>query len=81
MKKWEYWAINSMWLSGGIRTDNPEIIYFTEEGIQNTKLDRKNKVINVSKAIALLGEQGWEMVGIVPSGNPWHSLYFKRPKE
>jgi hypothetical protein len=64
MQKWEYCAV---FLYSGV------IAYYTDQGRRED-----NTFAVVEKAIAFLGEQGWEAFAVVEEDiSAW---YFKRPK-
>ncbi len=86
--KWEYCAVVGVSKPPGYRELDPvypAIWYFTPTGY--TKRDIKgDEAQEVGKAIAALGDDGWEMVGTGDMGSPKvgyqadTALFFKRPK-
>ena len=96
MQKWEYCAvvgISSSSIATKLDTRYPGVINFTNQGgqiteIRQTFLDKNitgskdaTERKGVAKAISRLGEDGWELVGVGKTGECFHTLYFKRPKE
>lgn len=78
MQKWEYCAVVGIGsITGSLVPSHPYTWHFTKIGVRSTKI-AKPEVDGVAKAIAELGEQGWELVGAV-SAEDRHILYFKRP--
>jgi hypothetical protein len=83
MQTWEYCALRGAPHQGPARGPaggNPAIWNFTPNGIQVSEIQGGNEQNETAKAIARLGAEGWEIVGVVmlPSNAPL--LYFKRPK-
>ena len=93
MNKWEYCVLGPIkgLDSGGLMGYYPSVLFFGLDGIsRNVSLTLPlrgkisgNEQVNIAKAIAQLGAEGWEMVGsgVVPFGSephPHHVLYFKR---
>ena len=86
MNKWEYCVLGAIKGidSRGLLGNFPRIVFFGLDGIsRNVSLTGGNEQVNIAKAIAQLGAEGWEMVGngVVPFGTeppPHHVLYFKR---
>lgn len=82
MPKWEYCAIRgTRWRSvSGLKPYYPHLTLFAADGLKEWYIE-KPEIDNAAKAIAQLGEEGWEMVAC---GNmdesDIHVLYFKRPK-
>ena len=96
MQKWEYCAIVGIGASGNgttLTTRYPGVFNFTDKGSHITEIrdifkDKKHPEIEeeterrqVAKAIAKLGDEGWEMVGTGNTSEGSHMIYFKRPKE
>jgi len=93
MQRWEYCYISGVSPTrDGFNSEFPTKRTFISEEPYIIKeelwLDRKQhieEVLGVAEAIALLGENGWEMVGAVCDSTPptkyGTTLYFKRPKE
>jgi len=90
MQKWEYCAIVGMARNGtNLATATPALWQFTPAGIQSVNLGRKhfaiagkefeNEADAVAAAIANLGAEGWELVGVGQTAIIHHLLYFKRP--
>lgn len=81
MQRWEYCAvvgIGRINLSRKPRPLFPAIWYFGVDGIQVVEL-KGQEAHEVARAIALLGEQGWEMTSSGNLGDATHAIYFKRP--
>lgn len=88
--KWEYAVITDvMEIGRGDAASNikfmgvAELCYYQESGCQKLKIEGENKVAALAKAVAKLGDDGWEMVGESPfqlySGDHG-ALMFKRRK-
>jgi len=87
--RWEYCAVVGLVRRSGQLTATrdpgayyPAVWYFTTQGMLKQEI-RGNEAIELGKAIAALGEQGWEMVGIagMEVGSTSDSgIFFKRPK-
>ncbi len=81
VEKWEYCVLYGIGPTdkGKLCTYDPNLYRFTSKGYELVT-DFKNRTqsiteeISVARVIALLGDEGWELVGI---GN---GLWFKRPK-
>jgi hypothetical protein len=84
--RWEYCAVV------GIRRRKhdlspyyPAIWYFTSGGAKKQEI-QGSEALELGRAIAALGDQGWEMVGMGDLGSPEPgyqgdtALFFKRPK-
>jgi len=95
-QKWEYCAITNVYASGGNLNERgvATIRYFYAGGGKEETVvfvpDFGKKVEYyfiengaVSKAIAKLGDEGWEMVSKEPvtENTTRHIFYFKRPKQ
>ncbi|WP_420644514.1 hypothetical protein [Candidatus Leptofilum sp.] len=93
MTKWEYCALGAL-KSGTlseIKGHYPKLIFFSEDGSKDYDVEHVNdwkpKEESVVKAIAWLGNEGWEMVTSSPVGGNtigdstrYTYLFFKRPK-
>lgn len=91
MQTWDYCMLKGCTTNEeGFCTEAPRLIFFRRKGLSVVALDRKtihrtygfeSAGDYVANVIALLGEEGWEMVSAVPvAGQPGnHALYFKRP--
>ena len=86
-QSWEYCTVSR---SAFVGTHNAPgtywISYFTESGVKVEPFQENATERNgMTKAIAKLGTQGWELVGgaklDVRAGEPVDALYFKRPKQ
>ena len=83
--RWEYCALSKANYVGSSRAGLYWISYFRETGVQVVEVEESASEKNgMAKAIARLGEEGWEMVGQgsldVRSGTAVNALFFKRPK-
>jgi hypothetical protein len=75
----------------GFAAKAPRLVFFRRKGISTVPLDQEEVYGNygfentrdyTGNIIALLGEEGWELVSAVPTGATGaHALYFKRPRE
>ncbi len=82
MQQWEYCAIigvGRLNISRRPRPLFPAIWYFDVNGVQVVEL-KGQEADEVARAIALLGEQGWEMTAGGNLGDATHAIYFKRPR-
>ncbi len=80
MQKWEYCALGVIKTmnSDGLVGDYPRLVFFGLNGIaQNVSLRDGNEPVNIAKAIAQLGMEGWELVGTGDT-TAKHVIYFKR---
>ena len=89
MQKWEYCYLY------GIRAENPLTTFTPRYAIFSTSephLIRTDltihrffvgdeEVLGAAGAIAMLGEEGWELVSAVQSREYYTTLFFKRPKD
>ena len=81
--RWEYCALSRTAYSGTNRAGRYWISYFKESGVEVVEIEEKvlDQGATVAKAIARLGDEGWEMVGQselpVRTGRV-EALYFKR---
>ena len=83
--RWEYCALSKASYVGSSRGGIYWISYFRETGVHVVEVEESASDKNgMTKAIARLGEEGWEMVGQgsldVRAGTAVNALYFKRPK-
>jgi hypothetical protein len=83
-RKWEYCSLTRAAYPGSNRGGLYWISYFRDGGVQVVEVEEQaTERGGPAKAIAKLGEEGWEMVGQGPleirQGN-LNSIYFKRPK-
>ena len=81
MQKFDYCTIYQItqqqgWLTG---VGMAYIGFFTDQGASRHVLEREPNAL--AKAIAGLGNEGWEMVGTGVVTEHYHAIYFKRPKE
>lgn len=84
--KWEYCAVSKAGYAASSRGGTYWISYFRETGVEIVELEEKvseQQGASLAKAIARLGEEGWEMVGQsdlpVKTGR-LEAIYFKRQK-
>lgn len=82
-RKWEYCVVRGFWLGGEGRlyTQQPCICYFTPDGPEYAWIRGGREDVAVARKLAELGEEGWEMCGVVLSGQPTVNVLFKRPKQ
>jgi hypothetical protein len=87
MPQWEYCSVRGIYnASNDWRTMYPRLYRFTDAGAQltddfKTLEQGMSEAQAVAQAIARLGQDGWEMVGIAGDGNgSAHCLYFKRAR-
>ena len=86
MDKWEYCVLGPIKDvdNRGLIGDYPAWIYFTLDGPKKAPVnirDGGNEPTVLAKAIAQLGLEGWELVGVGDVGadrTSYHVLYFKR---
>ena len=82
-QKWEYCVVTKAAYASG-RAGVYWITYYKESGVQVVDVE-DNATTNaaLAKAVARLGNEGWELVGLGPMevrGNKLDGLYFKRPR-
>lgn len=84
--RWEYAAVSRAGYTGSSRGGSYWVSYFKETGVEIVEIEEKvseQHGAQISRAIARLGEEGWEMVGQadlpVKTGR-FEAIYFKRPK-
>jgi hypothetical protein len=83
MQRWEYCAVVGVGrvnISRKPRPLFPAIWYFDVDGVQVVEL-KGQEAHETARAIALLGEQGWEMVAGGNLGDATHAIYFKRLRQ
>ena len=87
-RRWEYCAVTKAQFVGSNRGGAYWIGYFRGAGVQTETVEVGPSGNALAKAVAKLGEEGWEMVGEgplevrvgVPGGTPT-ALFFKRRME
>jgi hypothetical protein len=83
-RKWEYCSLTKAAYPGSNRGGLYWISYFRDAGVQVLEVEEQaTERGGPSKAIAKLGEEGWEMVGQGPleiRQGGLNAIYFKRPK-
>jgi len=83
-RKWEYCSLTKAGYPGSTRGGLYWISYFRDAGVQVVEIEEQaTERGGPSKAIAKLGEEGWEMVGQGPleiRQGGLNAIYFKRPK-
>ena len=84
--RWEYCAVSKAGYTGSTKGGAYWISYFRDNGVEIVEVDEKvseQQGTSIAKAIAKLGEDGWEMTGSgelpVRTGR-FEALYFKRLK-
>jgi hypothetical protein len=98
MQKWEYCVITGVdFATYGITGSYPKLSYFSINGVAK-EIDLGNSAASkrpsgmqkvseggyIASIIASLGQEGWEMVGVVnasSTGTGTHGIYFRRPME
>ncbi len=81
MPKWEYCALSDVPSNPyGLFRVVPKLRHFTGEGYTEQPLEGGAKADCLARAIARLGEEGWELTGVVAMDDRSHLLYFKRLK-
>lgn len=83
--RWEYCAVSKAQYAGSSRGGVYWISYFREAGVQVVEVEESASDRNgMTRAIARLGEEGWEMVGPgqldIRTGTSVNAIYFKRQK-
>jgi hypothetical protein len=87
-ERWEYCVVTRAQYAGSVRGGQYWIGYFRGNNIRTELVEAGVTEVGLAKAIAKLGEDGWEMVGEGPldtgpartTSTP-QALYFKRPRE
>lgn len=84
--RWEYCAVSRAGYTGSARGGTYWVSYFKDTGVEIVEIEEKvseQQGAAISRAIAKLGDEGWEMVGSsdlpVRSGR-FEAIYFKRAK-
>lgn len=84
--RWEYCAVSRAGYTGSTRGGAYWISYFKDTGVELVEIEEKvseQQGAAVARAIAKLGDEGWEMVGSselpVRTGR-YEAIYFKRLK-
>ncbi len=84
MPRWEYCLITSLRVRAGtLDPGRPKLERLTPEGLREVRISSApapGRGDALARAIAELGEEGWELVGAVNTDAKVHCLYFKRPK-
>jgi len=84
--KWEYCAVSKAGYAGSSRGGAYWISYFKEPGVEIVEIEEKisdQQGAPIARAIAKLGEEGWEMVGqsdLPVKTARLEAIYFKRQK-
>jgi hypothetical protein len=84
--KWEYCAVSKAGYTGSSRGGTYWISYFKEPGVEIVEIEEKvseQQGASIARAIARLGEEGWEMVGesdLPLKTGRFEAIYFKRQK-
>lgn len=85
--RWEYAAVSRAGYTGSSRGGIYWISYFKETGVEIVEIEEKaseQQGMQAAKALAKLGEEGWEMVGtgeLPVRTSKVEAIYFKRPKQ
>lgn len=84
--RWEYCAVSRAGYTGSTRGGTYWVSYFKDTGVEIIEIEEKvsdQQGVAVARAMAKLGEEGWEMVGSselpVKTGR-YEAIYFKRQK-
>ena len=84
--RWEYCAVSRAGYTGSTRGGTYWVSYFKDVGVEIVEIEEKvseQQGAAIFRAIAKLGEEGWEMVGSselpVKTGR-YEAIYFKRQK-
>lgn len=84
--QWEYCAVSRSGYTGSTKGGAYWISYFRDNGVEIVEIDEKvseQQGTSIAKAIAKLGDDGWEMVGSgelpIKTGRV-EAIYFKRLK-
>lgn len=85
--RWEYCAVSRAGYTGSTKGGMYWVSYFKDAGVEIVEIEEKvseQQGTAISRAIAKLGEEGWEMVGNgelpVKTGR-YEAIYFKRQKQ
>jgi hypothetical protein len=84
--KWEYCAVSKAGYTGSSRGGAYWVSYFKEGGVEIVEIEEKvseQQGASIARAIARLGEEGWEMVGqsdLPLKTGRFEAIYFKRQK-
>jgi hypothetical protein len=85
-RRWEYCAVSRSGYTGSSRGGFYWISYFRENGVEVVEIEEKvsePQGSSIARAMAKLGEEGWEMLGSgelpVRTGR-FEAIYFKRQK-
>lgn len=84
--RWEYCAVSRSGYTGSNRGGQYWISYFRATGVEIVEVEEKvseQQGTQIARAIAKLGEEGWEMVGqgeLPVSTGKFGAIYFKRLK-
>ena len=84
--RWEYCAVSRAGYTGSTRGGAYWVSYFKDTGVEIVEIEEKvseQQGAAIARAMAKLGEEGWEMVGCselpVKTGR-YEAIYFKRQK-
>lgn len=85
MQKWEYCVLGEVTYDAGHRAlwgNYPKVSILTPTGRKERDLTKtKYDEAGIGVMIAILGSEGWEMIGTTPRLEEYHLIYFKRPVE
>lgn len=87
MQKWEYCVVGPV--KSNLQGDRsfwghyPNLLYLRADGRSGRVIEGKaqEEAENLAKAVAELGDEGWELVGMGNVAENAHFLYFKRAKQ
>jgi len=84
--RWEYCAVSRAGYTGSTRGGAYWVSYFKDTGVEIVEIEEKvseQQGASIARAIAKLGDEGWEMIGSselpVKTGR-YEAIYFKRQK-
>ena len=84
MPMWEYCVLTGIVAhgpNGFDTTEHPRLFYFkADKGITLVGFTKEDQTELVASTIAVLGNEGWELVSVVGSSKH-HTLYFKRSRD
>ena len=84
--RWEYCAVSRAGYTGSTRGGTYWVSYFKEAGVEIVEIEEKvseQQGASIARAMAKLGEEGWEMVGqaeLPLKTGRFEAIYFKRLK-
>lgn len=85
--RWEYCAVSRAGYTGSTRGGAYWVSYFKEAGVEIVEIEEKvseQQGASIARAMAKLGDEGWEMVGngeLPVKTGKFEAIYFKRQKQ